>query len=289
MFCKRHRETNLSFWLKGLREYSTSRATIFERHEALFLLNQNHRSQYLSSVQRMVHVHRSGEVGFLPAEFRRRSFDCIAVSILCLEKHSCMHIFSTLFIRIVWIFLVIELVCEVFVRPDGYHSLIVSEKAYAPSTVRYINSFHLFIESLSLALFIPEFLCLWTSAYTCGDRPGFSYFNAVYMSVLGPFRRDAFYGRAYIALLRLRVFGLVRHWKKMWINNTFVSRRWKGGSGGILYGVFMPPPIAPNQTFSKNTDKISGEHKGKENSLINASNIGTALLVTNSHRSLMIL
>jgi hypothetical protein len=175
------------------------------------------------------------------------------------------------------------------VRPDGYHSLCISEKAYAPSTVRYINSFHLFVECISLALFIPEFLCLWTKTYTCGDRPVFSYFNAAYMSILGPNRSNAFFGRAYLALVRLRVFGLVRHWKNMWINNTFVSRRWKGVTGGILYGVLVPTPVAPDQTSGKKSDKSYGENKGKETSLINASNIGTALLVTNSHRALMIL
>lgn len=187
--------------------------------------------------------------------------------------------------------LVIELLFEVFIRPDGYKSLITSEKAYSPNTVRYINSFHLLIESLSLALFIPEFLCLWSSAYSCGDRPGFSYFNAVYMAVLGPHRSDAFFGRAYFALVRLRVFGLVRHWKKMWINNTFVSMRWKAPSGGIFSGLLMPnhnPKVAPHQSMDKKSDNTI-DQTGKSNSLINASNIGTALMVTNSHRSLIIL
>jgi hypothetical protein len=175
----------------------------------------------------------------------------------------------------------------VFIRPDGYNNLIVSEKAFAPSTVRYINSFHLLVESLSLAVFIPEFLCLWTTAYTCGDRPAFSFFNAAYMAVLGPYRSDAFYGRAYMALIRLRVFGLGRHWKKMWINNTFVLGHWTSSKGGLFAGVFIPSRIAPNQPENRKNGLSIGDSKG--NSLTNASNIGTALMVTNSHRALMIL
>jgi hypothetical protein len=163
----------------------------------------------------------------------------------------------------------------------------VSEKAFAPSTVRYINFFHLLVESLSLAVFIPEFLCLWTTEYTCGDRPAFSFFNAAYMAVLGPYRSDAFFGRAYMALIRLRVFGLGRHWKKMWINNTFVLGHWTSSKEGLFTGVFIPSRIVANNPENIKNGPATGDHKG--NSLTNASNIGTALMVTNSHRALMIL
>lgn len=154
--------------------------------------------------------------------------------------------------------------------------------------MRYINSFHLLIESASLAVFIPEFLCLWAST-NCGDRPTFSFFSAAYRAVLGPTRSAAFLGRLYLALVRFRVFGLVRHWKKMWINNTFVLGRWTSSTGGLLSGVFIPARIAPNHTTSKETDKSNVDQKGRENSLTNASTIGTALMVTNSHRALMML
>jgi hypothetical protein len=194
---------------------------------------------------------------------------------------------------IVWIILTFELIFEVFIRPDGYRSLITSEKAYAPSTVRFINSFHLFFETISLVAFFPEFICLWSSVYTCGDRPPFSNFNAVFMSVLGPSQLNAFYGRAYIALDRLRVFGLVRHWKKMWINNKFVAVRRKSTKRGRWYRSVLPlkegGSVAPSTEIGKKTDKFVEDQKGKEHSLIEASNIGTALMVTNSHRALMIL
>ena len=188
--------------------------------------------------------------------------------------------------RIVWILLLVELLFEIFIRPDGYNSLIVSEKAFSPSTVRFINSFHLLVESLSLAAFIPEFLCLLTGTYTCGDRPAFSFFNAAYMSVLGMHQSDAFLGRAYIALVRLRVFGLVRHWKRMWIKNALTLGCWTSSSGGIL------SVLAPSRTAPANSDGVKNAVSNREqagNSLTNASNIGTALLVTNSHRTLMIL
>ena len=179
-----------------------------------------------------------------------------------------------------------ELLFEIFIRPDGYNSLIVSEKAFSPSTVRYINSFHLLVESLSLAAFIPEFLCLLTETYTCGDRPTFSFFNAAYMSVLGMNQSDAFLGRAYFALVRLRVFGLVRHWKRMWIKNALALGCWTSSSGGFL-SVLSPSRTAPANSDGVKNTKSNIEKTG--NSLTNASNIGTALLVTNSHRTLMIL
>jgi hypothetical protein len=75
----------------------------------------------------------------------------------------------------------------------------------------------------------------------------------------------------------------------MWINNTFVLGRWTSSTGGLLSGVFIPARIAPNHTTSKETDKSNVDQKGRENSLTNASTIGTALMVTNSHRALMML
>jgi hypothetical protein len=182
----------------------------------------------------------------------------------------------------------LELACEVFIRPEGYHSLILSEKAFAPSTVRYINAFHLFFEFVSLMLFVPEFLCLFTSRYACGDRPFFSYFNAAFVMILGPTLKNVFFGRFYFALIRLRVFGVVRHWKNMWINNTFVNMKWNSHPKGIFSGVFPPPRVTPVQGGRKHLDK-AGDEKFREGALTNASNIGTALTVINSHRALMIL
>jgi hypothetical protein len=185
----------------------------------------------------------------------------------------------------IWLCLVLELLFEVFIRPDGYRTLLLSDKAFSPSTIRYINSFHLLIEFFSLITFIPEFICLWTNKYSCGDRLPFSFVNAVYVSVLGPSRLDAFYGRAILALTRLRVFGLVRHWKNMWIANSLSSGRWKF-SRACLSG-FVPSRVAPISSHNAKSDTVATEQIGT--SLTNASNIGTALMVTNSHRALTIL
>ena len=57
---------------------------------------------------------------------------------------------------VVWFVLSIELLLEVFIRPDGYRSvMLLSEKAYSPITARFINTFHLFFEVISLFLYIP--------------------------------------------------------------------------------------------------------------------------------------
>jgi hypothetical protein len=186
----------------------------------------------------------------------------------------------------VWLMLVLELVFQVFIRPDGFKNLIISDKAYAPTTVRFINMFHLCVETLSLMLFVPEWFCL-ISTYECDDRLSFSFHNAILLSVTGPTRLDSFYGKAFLALIRLRVFGLVRHWKNMWITNTFINMTWKSTPNGIISN-FIP---------QRRSQRSTAEHKGtktddpqnKDRNLANASTIGTALMVTNSYRALTIL
>lgn len=189
----------------------------------------------------------------------------------------------------VWTVLLLELLFELFIRPDGFRNLIISEKAFAPTTVRYINSFHLLVESVSLAIFVPEFYCI-LGDYSCSDRTPFSFHHAILMSVVGDSRLQTFYGRAYLALIRLRVFGLVRHWKNMWIANTFINMKWRSRQNGIM------ATIIPNRSWrasskSQEKGKSTGmdEAKRKEVTLTNASSIGTALMVTNSYRALAIL
>ena len=98
----------------------------------------------------------------------------ICVCIVCrLMMHAfcLMHLFSSIIIhirRIVWAMLFLELAMEVFIRPTGYYKLIRSEKAYLPSTVRYIGRFHLITEMISLIFFVPEFLCLFSSTWAPG-------------------------------------------------------------------------------------------------------------------------
>lgn len=193
----------------------------------------------------------------------------------------------------VWLVLVLELVFEVFIRPDGFRNLTVSDKAYAPTTLRFINGFHLVVETFCLTMFIPEFLCLWTSE-SCSKRYAFSFYNAVLVGVIGPKRSDCFYGRAYMALIRLRVFGLVRHWRNMWITNTFINMKWRVKRTG-LFSMLIPSLGSrtyhdrKSLAYRDKLDDEKREEKIKELTLINASNIGTALMVTNSYRALTIL
>lgn len=118
-----------------------------------------------------------------------------------------------------WSILALELIFEWLIRPSNYSRLMMSEKAYAPSTARYINGFHLVAESIALALFGPEFDCLSTKV--CGKRILFSGVDASLNAVFGTTRARGAFGRLCIGLTSLRMIGLVRHWKIMWINRTF--------------------------------------------------------------------
>jgi hypothetical protein len=193
----------------------------------------------------------------------------------------------------VWLVLVLELVFQVFILPDGFKNLIVSDKAYAPTTVRFINIFHVCVESLSLIIFISEWYCL-VSTYQCDDRLRFSFHNAVLLSVTGPTRLDSFYGKAFLALIRLRVFGLVRHWRNMWITNTFINMKWKSTPSGIVSN-FIPQQRSSRSSAEHKSSSLSkkGNHfddsQKRDINLANASTIGTALMVTNSYRALAIL
>jgi len=115
-----------------------------------------------------------------------------------------------------------ELFFEFLIRPSDYHEQIVSEDAYAPKTARHINRYHLVCESIALLLFIPQFPCIANSY--CGARdPGSLRFAAI-AAVLGGTSNVSSLGRFIIGLSFFRIFGLVRHWKNMWINDTFRGR-----------------------------------------------------------------
>lgn len=196
----------------------------------------------------------------------------------------------------VWSVLVLELLFEVFIRANGYRSLIISDKAYAPTTVRYINGYHLFVESLSLGVFVPEFSCIF-SGESCSKRLPFSFYNAALIGVTGPMQKQVFYGHAFIALTRLRVFGLVRHWKNMWINKTFINMTRRKKQGGFLSHIIPPSSAVSSSNFlgsssltkqKRVTRPDERKRKRKDAALTNASNIGTALMATNSYRALAI-
>lgn len=113
-----------------------------------------------------------------------------------------------------------ELIFELVIRPSNYRLLIQSDKAYAPSTARYLNLFHLFFESAALLLFIPQFSCV-AGGFCGGGRASFGLINASLNAVIGYGEQRPALGRFVIGLSFLRLFGLIRHWKQMWINDTF--------------------------------------------------------------------
>mmetsp|Transcript_36058 Transcript_36058/g.53794 ORF Transcript_36058/g.53794 Transcript_36058/m.53794 type:complete len:1410 (-) Transcript_36058:375-4604(-) len=211
---------------------------------------------------------------------------------------------------VVWFILVLELIFEVFIRPDGYKNLIISEKAYEPSTVRNINRFHVIVESISLVFFFPEIFCLFSQS-SCGDRHTFSLLNASILAVTGPTGADAFFGHAFFAVIRFRIFGLVRHWKQMWINNTYVNAKRKGRlsflipsgrggrkvhikSGAVRTAFGDDATLETERQIDVSSTKNAGvkdrlSSHDRDDHLTNVTTIGTALMVVNSHRALIII
>ena len=120
---------------------------------------------------------------------------------------------------VIWSILVLELIFEVIIRPPGYSDLIQSDRAFAPSTARYINRFHLIFEGIALITYIPNFACLATGDI-CSRM---SRVLASMDAVIGKTPAQSAKGRFFLGLTVLRLFGLIRHWKQMFINNTFHS------------------------------------------------------------------
>eukprot|EP00590_Aulacoseira_subarctica_P009415 CAMPEP_0172422826 /NCGR_PEP_ID=MMETSP1064-20121228/8945_1 /TAXON_ID=202472 /ORGANISM="Aulacoseira subarctica , Strain CCAP 1002/5" /LENGTH=1415 /DNA_ID=CAMNT_0013163879 /DNA_START=50 /DNA_END=4294 /DNA_ORIENTATION=+ len=239
---------------------------------------------------------------------------------------------------VVWILLVLELIFEVFIRPTGYNALIHSEKAYAPSTARFINRFHLTMEFIALILYIPEISCIFSKVYSCSDASPLGLLNATLMTALaqsssaffGPnsflftasTRKIVFVGNCLFAILRLRIFGVVRHWKRMWINRSLSPQT----KSRVFWKEFFLPPgrVVESEDAEKNSqsngkamkktkkyreddgmqdedDSVDLESdaakanapkppsKEEDLRLRNAATIGTALMVINSHRTMLLL
>ena len=116
----------------------------------------------------------------------------------------------------------LELLFEVIIRPQGYSELIQSDRAFAPSTARYINRFHLIFEGIALITYIPNFVCL-AAEDMCWRESRFSRVLASMDAIMGKTHAQSAMGRFFLGLTVLRLFGLIRHWKQMFINNTFHS------------------------------------------------------------------
>jgi len=218
---------------------------------------------------------------------------------------------------VVWCILVLELAFEFLLRPSNYDSLISADKAYAPSTARHINRYHLFFEASALLLFIPTAQCVFRN--TCRDSIYLSGIESAISSVKSTEGWRAALGRLSNGLIFLRCFGLVRHWKQMWIAHTFEGNHdSEGGKCSIqdAFGnisrqdtVFIRNLLLVDSAKSrkgrlkrllnrKKTDEqdelspadagITTEKQSNEEDmqLKNAASVGTALMLINSHRAL---
>lgn len=108
---------------------------------------------------------------------------------------------------------------EVLLRPKNYGKLVKTERAFLPSTARHINTFHLVFEALALILFLPQIIC--NIGVACTDPIFLSRVKAPIFALTSPVRSFSILGRLDLSLTFLRAFGLVRHWKQMWINTAF--------------------------------------------------------------------
>lgn len=130
--------------------------------------------------------------------------------------------------RVIWVVLFFELMFECMIRPSDYLSLIETDKAYAPLTARNINRFHLGFELIALLMFIPSIICIVTDY--CQDRIWFNGVEAALSAVKSDEAWRAALGRFSLSLTFLRSFGLVRHWKQMWIVHTVEGKNSNGNS-----------------------------------------------------------
>ena len=197
---------------------------------------------------------------------------------------------------VVWCFLTAELALELLIRPKGYKKLILSEKGYAPSTARYLNRFHLITESACLLFFgieiiLNPFSCshshngiphTYTREHfitTSGEElhtvysssvsfsSSFSLLAATMNRTLGPTGLHTAFGMVYFAVLRFRIFSLVRHWKNMWLNHTFIDAKatsnntWKS-LDSFIYGYFLPHKGDANiqHQYLSNNDYYGGKN-----------------------------
>ena len=197
-----------------------------------------------------------------------------------------------------------ELIFETLIRPSGYFELIESDKAYAPSTARHINRFHLVFEALGLLTFVPEFRCAIEGDNVCNRSTTFSRVRASTDAVLGDTHADAARGQFLLGLTALRFFGVVRHWKQMWINNTFRAVKVEGivkliyrteGNNGTESGEMTLKSKKTDDNESLRGDRDENEDGERlasteeDQRLKNAATIGTALMVVNSQRALILL
>jgi len=203
----------------------------------------------------------------------------------------------------VWIVLILELLFEGLIRPKDYDELRVSDRAFSPSTARNINTFHLCFESVALLLFLPNFPCLFNQEM-CGDDIFFSGVYGAIHAITSDRGSEQAFGRFILGLTFLRVFSLVRHWKQMWLSHVFET---EGPNSKVVRNLLMmgadkSGKIKRSLRRSKKKDdedddsvddqRASSSSKSgndEDQDLKNAANVGTALMIVNSHRVLVLL
>jgi len=212
----------------------------------------------------------------------------------------------------VWFILVVDLFLEILIRPFDFSKLLRSKKAYYPSTQRHIDNFHFVLEFLALALYFPEILLFL--------MPKPNIFLS-YMSVFGLYKQTLASEKnstpwlpiILLALVRLRIVGVMRRWRQSTINASYLK------TGKELFLAKVPTETnvgssneennqsydgSSNQSRNFSNEKISptdldsndkapkfiqslanidtGRYYNDDKEVTRASNIKTALLVTNS-------
>jgi hypothetical protein len=81
-------------------------------------------------------------------------------------------------------------------------------------------------ESIALITYIPEFRCFGNEI--CERGSGFSRVTASLDFLLGESRGISARGRFLLGLTALRLFGPIRHWKHMFINDNFRTAQSEG-------------------------------------------------------------
>mmetsp|Transcript_16209 Transcript_16209/g.32276 ORF Transcript_16209/g.32276 Transcript_16209/m.32276 type:complete len:1314 (+) Transcript_16209:82-4023(+) len=201
----------------------------------------------------------------------------------------------------VWFFLVFDLFSEILIRPMDYSKLLRSNKAFYPSTQRYIDNFHFFLEFLALALYFPEILLCFS------DNVKLSIFHS-YMNTLDSAKdSNSWIHIILLALVHLRIVGVMRRWRQSTINASYL----KTGEELFLAKVPIETDVGSsseeNQSYDSSTnqnEQISpidsdsndetpkliqssvninaGRYYNDDKEVTQASSIKTALLVTNS-------
>jgi hypothetical protein len=174
----------------------------------------------------------------------------------------------------------IEIISEIYIRPDNYRDLLQSDKAYAPSTVRYINNFHVTFELIALLFVIPDFLPLFGYDFVHLTFPEGA-INATGRKHEG----ELIAGKLYFLLIHLRIFGLIRHLRNHWI-------RWKDDSENLLsssVGVSLVSWITLFDFIGSPKSHRCIFFQDSESSSCRGDRIGTALLLVNSQHAMILL